>query len=103
MIMNLDLMLIELKGNKAEDVMDALVLQEHKIAMHLAKGLIMAVSEGESEFKFAEVVFEDGQCIQLGCNKRDYYEAMHKQIDILERYEEYEMCAQLKESIKKLK
>ena len=100
--MNLDIMLIELSGNEAENVVETLQEKEYEISMHLAKGLIMAIGLGETEFKFAEVVFKDGTNILLGCQSHDYREAVQKQISILENYEEYEMCQKLKESFKKL-
>ena len=101
--MNIDIMLIELEGNEAEDIVEALHKREYKISMHLAKCVMKALETGTTNFQFAEIIFTDGKTIGLGCKEVDYKDALEKQREILERYEEYELCKDLQDWIEKLK
>tara|TARA_Y100000593_G_C4249236_1_gene306277 strand:- start:444 stop:749 length:306 start_codon:yes stop_codon:yes gene_type:complete len=98
--MNLDILYLEVEDNRAESVVEVLQVHEYKISRHLARALMLAIDNGEIEFIFAEVGFPDGMNVKLGCGKEDYEVALKKQREILEKYEDYEVCAKLVDYIK---
>lgn len=98
--MNLDILYLEVEDNKAESVVEILQVYEYKISKHLARALMSAIDDGDVEFIFAEVAFPDGQNVKLGCSSIDYEVALKKQRQILEKYEDYEVCAKLVDYIK---
>ncbi len=92
-------LLIEVKGDSEEELDRIFTMRRHEVSAHLAKCLLEALENGDNKFMFADVLFPDGQRVTLGCEHVDYYISLHKQIEILEEYEEYELCAKLKTCI----
>jgi porphobilinogen deaminase len=98
--MNLDILYLEVESNEAESVVALLHKEEHTVSYHLARALMKAMDEGCSQFIFAEISFPDGMSVKLGCSSEDYESALRKQQEILEQYEEYEVCEKLNKYIK---
>jgi len=77
-----------------------------EISKKIAEFLIWALENDEEAFIFADILLDDGERLenmQLGCEKRDYLEALEKQLNHMVEFEEFELCEELQKWITLLK
>jgi len=70
--------------------------RQEEVTMFLMKKIIWALENNVDEFTFAEIP-ETG--LSLSAKRSDFFEALNINFDKLLAYEEYELCAKVKEWI----
>ena len=99
--------LIKIVLEEGDDLENVMLMNKKAMTIHLAKFLIYALENNMDYFTFVEIEIkglplEDGDGsgeFVLGCKREDYLEALHKQLESLVEFEEFELCSKLKEWI----
>ena len=92
---------IEIVLKENEDLESVLLMNKHKISVHLAKMVVWALENNMDKFTFANILVEGEEQgeFHLGCSRGEYLEALKKQKVNLIEFEEYEMLEKLDEWI----
>lgn len=96
---------IELYLESPEELESVLYNNKHKLAVIISEFLLWALENNVDDFVFADVVVKDplnecdDQHLKLGCERKDYYTALEKQLKNLIEFEEFELCPKLQEWI----
>ncbi len=86
---------------------EILLKEKHaEISKKIAEFLVWALENDVEAFVFADILLDDGERLdnmQLGCERKDYFEALEKQLNHMIEFEEFELCKELQKWIDLLK